>query len=899
MQGEERRQERLQALAQHTLHHFEETAVRVRETLTVPSPELGNVLANLNVATDTQAINSFGANTQTRLRELHSLLREPAIARVVTEDEEGKKRTYFVSRATPERSPSDGSLAVSYNATPLGRLAALPVGGQVDAKTRDGFRTLTVLERAVLHPRELEGLWDSQNSVIEGEGFGPFTIASLRGLLAQIGIPTDELDELEAALAEDRAAALVIEGLRRDAITKMELRDLAVLDQYQDEIFRLPISTRLVILGPPGTGKTTTLIKRLGQKLDWPNLTDDERDTVLATVAGQASHETSWLMFTPTSLLEQYIERAFARENVAAPDDRIQTWEDCRRHLARNQFPVLRSASGRGSYVMKESSLVLSLLAQTVHAQRSWFEDFQAWQLETFWADLRAQGEILVADTNLQVSRLGSHVLEALPENDVGLNAGVFPLLETLAESVEALIANLKEATDKALRSSIAQEFRKDPGFLEQLVAVVGALEEADEAEDAEAEDEEDAGQVRVGREAAVEALTRALRAKARAISSDRGLGRQTRNGRLIEWLGARGPDQDELRTLGANLQVQSAARRFLHPVRRLIDGIPRRYRRYRRERQSEGRWYRPEGFAAGELNPLEVDVVLLAILGTSSALLADRRIARGQGQGIYAPLAPMIALFRNQVLVDEATDFSPVQLACMAALCDPASRSFVACGDFNQRVTEWGARSVDDLRWVFPDFDVRSVSITYRHSRQLNELARSIAVISSPDAAEAQLPQRVNNDGFEPVLATNLEGAGPVAAWLAQRIEEIERLADSIPPIAVLVSDEEEVGPIADALNAALTSRNLRAVACRSGQLAGQDNDVRVFDVQHIKGLEFEAVFFVGIDRLAERYPDLFEKFLYVGATRAAMYLGLTTGASTLPHKVAALDRYFKASWP
>lgn len=40
----------------------------------------------------------------------------------------------------------------------------------------------------------------------------------------------------------------------------MELRDLAILDEYQDEISRLPLDTHLVLLGPPGTGKTTTLI---------------------------------------------------------------------------------------------------------------------------------------------------------------------------------------------------------------------------------------------------------------------------------------------------------------------------------------------------------------------------------------------------------------------------------------------------------------------------------------------------------------------------------------------------------------------------------------------------------------------------------------------------------------
>lgn len=68
----------------------------------------------------------------------------------------------------------------------------------------------------------------------------------------------------------------------------------------------------------------------------------------------------------------------------------------------------------------------------------------------------------------------------------------------------------------------------------------------------------------------------------------------------------------------------------------------------------------------------------------------------------------------------------------------------------------------------------------------------------------------------------------------------------------------------------------SLRATPCADGQSLGNQSDIRVFDVQHIKGLEFEAVFFVGVDGLAEANPRLFERFLYVGATRAATYLGM-----------------------
>ena len=357
-------------------------------------------------------------------------------------------------------------------------------------------------------------------------------------------------------------------------------------------------------------------------------------------------------------------------------------------------------------------------------------------------------------------------------------------------------------------------------------------------------------------------------------LPAGRSLNRQSRSSKIGDWLGDRRLPTNDLRTLGVSLQIQSAARRFVNPVRRYFDRLALRYRQFRREQQSEGRWYAKDGFTATDLTPLEVDFILLALLRGMRGLLADRRIAREFAQGRYAALNTARELYRTQVAVDEATDFSPIQLACMAALCDPLAQSFLVCGDFNQRITEWGSRSVSDLHWVVPGLDVRSINITYRHSRQLNDLARSIALLSTPDAPEAQLPQRVDNEGVAPVLATNLTDRESVTKWLGSRIGEIERLAQVLPPIAVLVSNEEDVIPLADALSEKLASKNIRAVPCPRGNLAGQDNDVRVFDVQHIKGLEFEAVFFVGLDRLAEQQPELFDKYLYVGATRAAMYL-------------------------
>jgi DNA helicase IV len=89
----------------------------------------------------------------------------------------------------------------------------------------------------------------------------------------------------------------------------------------------------------------------------------------------------------------------------------------------------------------------------------------------------------------------------------------------------------------------------------------------------------------------------------------------------------------------------------------------------------------------------------------------------------------------------------------------------------------------------------------------------------------------------------------------------------------------------------------NLTAVACEEGKALGEGTDVRVFDIQHIKGLEFEAVFFAGLDLLAEENPDLFDRYLYVGATRAATYLGAACYGS-LPNKLEALRPAFDLDW-
>ena len=157
--------------------------------------------------------------------------------------------------------------------------------------------------------------------------------------------------------------------------------------------------------------------------------------------------------------------------------------------------------------------------------------------------------------------------------------------------------------------------------------------------------------------------------------------------------------------------------------------------------------------------------------------------------------------------------------------------------------------------------------------------------------------PQFGSHSGVQPTLLERSSEPEEIASWLSERILEIESAIGYLPSCAVFVPNELSVQPIAESLNELLGDANIRVKACPNGEVIGRETDVRVFAIEHIKGLEFEAAFFVGLDILAREEPDLFDKYLYVGATRAATYLGLTC-EDQMPNALSPLREHFVSNW-
>lgn len=858
-------------IANDTLDAFQQIEKFASKRLSAGNSEASDALAVVNTFTGSAAVEQVAAINDDVTKSLFSLVREPAISRIVVENEEGQIETYYICRTAAGVPLSNGMLA-GYR-TDFGKLAAQSVGDEAEVEISGRKVSFRLLEKLELKPEKSAELWDSINSIWRQERSAPQTIPSLRSI-----IQPDDSDAFFAKLAGNSESEKIREGIRHEIRSAMALRDQAILDKFQDEIFRLSVDHHLIILGPPGTGKTTTLIKRLGQKLDWQALTPDER-----LLLGAQSKRSSWMMFTPSDLLKHYVKEAFNRENVPASDEHIKTWSKRRHELARSTFGILKTGNG-GTCILKDDHHFAP--ADINDDPRQWFADFKALHQTRLIASLR-EGAILLRDSAPNLVDAVVHKLFATVEelrSDGLLSA--YAEWNNLDARIDPMLKASRSTTDDLIKKQGNLLHNRNKAIFAEMANFLDSLGQNDEEDDDGSEFDDDSGEEGTPAQShnaelkAFAAYRKFLQSYARTRYRNGNLGKTSRAAQLRDWLGDRVPSDQWLETLGREMCFQNALRRFRDAWKRYILDVPASYRAFRRDSVTLDRYtyQRPEH--ASHIDETELDAILLLMLRSARELIRQDFVKRHIDEPRFTELARISSQFLQQVLVDEATDFSLLQLACMESLADPAIKSFFACGDFNQRITGVGLKHLDQLEWISPRLKPQRINTVYRQSRLLNSFATKLLEHMDGDTdAVGSLPEHSCHEGVRPVLGENLRGED-VVTWVAERIFEIEDQIrsknESVPTIAVLVASEAYVRPIAEALTKKLESRSLVAVPCVDGQSLGNQSDIRVFDVQHIKGLEFEAVFFIGLDELVREKPALFERFLYVGATRAATYLGM-----------------------
>ncbi|MDR3405890.1 MAG: hypothetical protein P4L99_25620 [Chthoniobacter sp.] len=605
---------------------------------------------------------------------------------------------------------------------------------------------------------------------------------------------------------------------------RVELPDIAILDAEQDDLFRQPYNVRLRISGAPGTGKTTVLLKRLSQKTKYEFLTDDEKRLAPAEHWQDGQN---WMLFTPSDLLKSYLKEALTKELLPAGDDHVKVYGTFRQTVLREIKFV-----GGGTGYFRASAPGVSLLkreergAEHVLLNKAFGEALVnhfsgLWQkaMQRFNNETRTPlGQL--ADASQQVLIKGAELLSAAGGDvTVLLDAQRrFANFRSLNQSLNTVVGRVRAvgALQEADGTfSISFLYRKHLDLLRFLPTITAEHVEAALFPD-------------IPR--CVEALQKETRELAEAIS-----------------------------------------------VRRLFEQIPRVYQEFREKQENQERYFATETerqIREKQLTAPEQDTLLFHALEFYRTLHAD---LPADLHGIPNEIRNLHDRMRMLVAVDEVTDFSALEIACMVRFAAPRTGGVTICGDLLQRVTQQGLKTWDQLDELGLGFVATELNVSYRQTPRLFAIARDLFMHVTgerPNFRSAHAP----HDGDPAPLWFRPTEDLSVVAWLVERIVEICDLCDGrLPTTAILVPQAADVAPLHSQLAELLQGHGIGVDASERGGALGDGDRVRIFPVEFIKGLEFEVVFYAGLDRMADIHKELVEKYFYVGLSRARSFLGVT----------------------
>lgn len=269
---------------------------------------------------------------------------------------------------------------------------------------------------------------------------------------------------------------------------------------------------------------------------------------------------------------------------------------------------------------------------------------------------------------------------------------------------------------------------------------------------------------------------------------------------------------------------------------------------------------------------------------GIPSHILKETRTYLKAGRVKEEDLAALLYIFSrtheiegnmtfDHVVIDEAQDFSPLQVAVLDRFVK--GHSFTILGDLSQGIHYYkGIRIWEEMQSLFLPEDTAYYALTrsYRSTMEIIEFANGIL---ERGVGTDLLAVPVFRSG-EPVNLLKAEGK-PRESVIAETLSKV--LLGTHRTVALLTRTMEEATQLHHVL--AAKGFNVNLIGGEQRQYAG---GVSVLPVYLSKGLEFDAVIVTDVDM--EHYGDNDAKLLYVGCTRALHELWLLHG-SELPEYV------------
>ena len=835
------------------------------------------------------------------------LATEPFIAYVRALDGNKREHIYFVCRNDlPLRYQikTPNAKFISYK-VPLGRIASLDVG---DVETfelpKEKQITLSVIEKNVFTPHRGQ-VWDATenrlsiaanttwiDSLRKFYHERPNVISIEKELLLADDDFEDESDEIQT---RDYSNARIIESFA--------LRDKPILDGNQDRIFRLPIASQVILTGAPGTGKTTVLIRRLAQKTNLQFVQDETKGLTEQQKNNLFSQSNNWIIFTPNELLKSFIKESLNKEGLPADETHVTAWSDFRTKAARENLSILKSGRDKGVFRLTKERLSEIDINPFDYLQT--FEQFYRKKIEDRFKksvdalNSSTSKQFLEQDERQEIARLYARLAERITEiykvNFSGASQNtdslpqIFAGLAVLRQTQEELLKTVRIAIQRIVKRT-AQAAPEVYFLIKEKIAA----EPNADAKKLPAQTLKELSRV----------LNQCLSSQPNAVLKSDNAEKNTFKDLWFNIKPLFTPEllselYESLLPLYKIRNAVSGSKWALSGYAKIMQDVPVYYDEFRQNSIKQGNDSYFHQSAAEEikekrLSQDELDCLIYFMLREARNIFREnRRLLDKPPSGL---LENVNSLYRTQIVVDEAADFSAVQLGCMANLSHPQFDSIFLAGDLMQRVTTNGIKSWQECQLFNRNFNRQSLVRAYRQSPRLVSLAAKLYENTVGEKADFSAAFDNEEETPEP-LVFHAKNNRALSDWLVKRIIEIyESNNNRLPSIAVFVADENKIEELYDLINEPLMDESIEVEKCRDGKVLGTSAKVRIFSVEHIKGLEFGAVFLVNADEIGLAHQGLIDKYLYVALTRATAFLGLTY-KNSFPPELAVVQNDFAAS--
>lgn len=678
-----------------------------------------------------------------------------------------------------------------------------------------------------------------------------------------------------------------------------ELRYQPILDPWQEEIKRSNIYNGTISIdGGPGTGKTTSLIQRIKFLIDevamseyLPELTAQQKEKIF-------DQGKSWIFFSPSELLKLFLKNSMISEGLEANDDKVKVWADYKNILIR-KYKIVNTET-QNPFLFLRKNQEKNLLPYNGKHLKEIINSFENYYLDHQNNKLQKLIRLNISEFSWKARGLSIQNYIKRQDKDYS-HEGLIRLYFNIQDNFTSEVKDISIEFDKLLKEGAAKvklELEKNPDLMQKLKDVISHWETdtKDDEEDIEITDiseieENELDNKYIDFEQILFRGIKSLIRRQALMKYDKNQRLNTKDKELNHEI-IKAIDIQNLQSFDKIGQLAYFIKYFERSTKgvisNLISEIPMLYKAFRKKENKEKKhkWnfeilnqiVEQETDRNKRLHPEEQAFIILFV---NNLINKTYKVSTIKAKQISHPYFEAFREVSKPVIgIDEATDFHLVDLLCMHSLADNEISSVTFSGDLMQRMTEVGLRNWQELGLFIPKFIEKKLLVSYRQSPTLLDVAQEIYQKATGKTSEYLSFMDKDDDEPMPLIYVNNEESESIE-WIANRILEINRAYDNkIPSIAIFLPNEDLLDAFAKKLGNIdrLADVGIKVKACNKGQMLPDPNTVRVFSIEYIKGLEFEAVFFHNINQIYMTSDgDLILKNLYVGLSRATFYLGIT----------------------